>query len=178
MSHLRKMLTAIVAVFSLSAMAVAAVNPSTALVADSPTTRTYSAESFVAASGGMLVFQTPRGFDFVPLSELSLSGSAIAVKHVDLVTVMPKFLGQPVSLVTGHLSDHGSLLLATSSSLDEARTSTATAVSDQKFSTTYTDKNGFTHTVETPRRPQEGVPAWVGRHQAALEAFRAAFPPT
>lgn len=177
MSTLRKLFAAFAALLCLSVVAPA--NTAASFTADdAPTSRTYSAESFVAAYGSMLVFQTPRGLDFVSMSDLSLTGNAIAVKHVDLTTVMPKFLGQSVSLVTGPLVDHGRLLFLATSSLEEAKAESSTAVvEDQKFTTSYHDKEGFEHKVETPRRPRESVRDWVERHQEALAAYRTAFPP-
>jgi len=35
----------------------------------------------------------------------------------------------------------------------------------------------ITHTVTTPRQPEESVPAWIARHKESVDAMKAAFPP-
>lgn len=43
--------------------------------------------------------------------------------------------------------------------------------------TTWRDADGLTHTVTTPRNDGESEAAWAARHQAAVKALQALFPP-
>lgn len=47
----------------------------------------------------------------------------------------------------------------------------------QVLETSWKDADGVTHTVKTPRQADETLDAWTARHQAAVDALQAIYPP-
>jgi len=46
-----------------------------------------------------------------------------------------------------------------------------------KMTSSWTDSNSTTHTVETTQNEGESAPDWAGRHQEAVAALQALYPP-
>lgn len=47
----------------------------------------------------------------------------------------------------------------------------------QVLETSWKDVDGVLHTVKTPRQSDETLDAWTARHQAAVDALQAIYPP-
>lgn len=47
----------------------------------------------------------------------------------------------------------------------------------QVLETSWKDADNVTHTVKTPRNADETLDAWTARHQAAVAALQAIYPP-
>ena len=47
----------------------------------------------------------------------------------------------------------------------------------QVLETSWKDADGVLHTVKTPRQSDETLDAWTARHQAAVAALQAIYPP-
>lgn len=47
----------------------------------------------------------------------------------------------------------------------------------ETLTATWVDADGVTHTVDTPRRPEERLADWIARHKETVDALKEVFPP-